>query len=73
MWRRIWSLNVRKKVLHFIWRACHNKISVGDNLRKRGLKVDGMCKQCGEELETVEHLFFHCQKAQNIWKLAPGQ
>lgn len=30
-----------------------------------------MCKLCGEEKETVGHVFFHCPTAQLIWKLAP--
>lgn len=32
-----------------------------------------MCHQCGEEMETVEHMLFHCQRAQILWKLAPVQ
>lgn len=64
---------MKKKVQHFVWRACHNKIPVEVNLKKRGIKVEGVCRQCGEEMETVECLFFHCQRAKNIWKLAPVQ
>lgn len=63
LWKGIWNLNINKKIQHFIWRACHNKIPVGVNLRKKGMEIDEVCKQCGKELETVEHLFFHCPKA----------
>lgn len=28
LWKRIWSLNIKKKVQHFIWRTYHNKIPV---------------------------------------------
>lgn len=69
LWKRIWSLNIKKKVQHFIWRACHNKIPVEVNLKKRDVKEDDRCKQCGEGLETIKHLFFHCPKVQIIWKL----
>lgn len=34
--------------------------------------MDGMCKECGEGLETVEHVFFHCPKTQLIWKISPN-
>lgn len=33
--------------------------------------MEGRCLQCGEQLKTIEHLFFNCPKAQVIWKLAP--
>lgn len=38
---------------------------------KRGIQTNGICKQCEEGLESVEHLFFHCPKTQLIWKLSP--
>lgn len=73
LWKDIWNLNIKKKVQHFIWRGSHNKIPIGANLKKRGLQVDEWCKQCGEGMERVEHLFFHCPIAQVIWKLSPVQ
>lgn len=62
LWKRIWSLNIKKKVQHFIWQGCHNKIPIGVNLKKHGVKVIDRCKQCGEGLETIEHLFATVQK-----------
>lgn len=56
---------------HFLWKACHNRIPLGVNLRKKGIKVDGVCKQCGDGLETEEHLFFYCENVRLVWKLAP--
>ncbi|CAH2946199.1 MAG: hypothetical protein PPHERAN_6371 [uncultured Paraburkholderia sp.] len=71
MWKQIWSLNVKKKLKHFIWRACHDRLPVGSNVQKRGVKVDDICMQCGEASEIGEHLFFHYRKSKMIWKLAP--
>ncbi|XP_071906812.1 uncharacterized protein [Coffea arabica] len=31
-----------------------------------------MCRSCGEEVETIEHMFF-CQNVETTWKLAPLQ
>lgn len=70
LWNRIWSMNIKKRVQHFLWRACHNKISMGANLRRCEIKVDGLCHQCGEEVEPVEHVLFQCQKTQLLCKLA---
>lgn len=44
---------------------------MGANLKKRGMRVDTTCKQCGEEAENIEHLFFHYSKAKILWKLSP--
>ncbi|KAK6796397.1 hypothetical protein RDI58_004098 [Solanum bulbocastanum] len=30
-----------------------------------------VCRVCGIETETVDHMFFSCPKAQLVWKLAP--
>lgn len=71
LWIGIWNMNIKKKLQHFIWRACHDRIPVGVNLRKKGILIDDVYKQCGEAKETVEHLFFFCPKAWLIWKLPP--
>lgn len=64
-------MNIKKKVQHVIWRACHNKFPMGSSLRKKGMEVDETCKLCGEEKEIVKHLFFHCAIPKIIQKLAP--
>lgn len=71
MRKKIRSLDIKKKIQHFIWRACHNRIPVGANLMKKGVQIDGICKQCGEGMETGEHLFFQCANSRLIWRLAP--
>lgn len=62
---------IKKKVQHFIWHSCHDRMPVASNLRKRGVEIDTICKCCGEGQETMEHLMFHCAVAKRIWKLAP--
>lgn len=59
LWKGIWSMNVKKKLQHFIWRACYNRLPVSSSLRKKGIELDKTFKLCGKEKETVEHLFFH--------------
>lgn len=34
------------------------------------MRVDVHCKQCGEGPEIAEHMFFQCERAKMIWKLA---
>lgn len=38
--------------------------------KERGSK-DQICAMCGKEVETIEHMFFKCRRAQVVWKLAP--
>ena len=71
LWSNVWSLGVKKKIQHFLWRAIHDRLPVATNLKKRGVEVDVVCPQCGEEKETVEHLMFNCEKTKRIWELAP--
>ncbi|XP_071933079.1 uncharacterized protein [Coffea arabica] len=40
---------------------------------RKGGKGSPICKCCGEEEETVEHIIFFCNNAEPIWKLAPIQ
>lgn len=73
LWKGIWNMNIKKKIQHFIWRVCHNRIPVNSSLRKRGIELDKSCRFCGEGREIVEHLFFHFDQAKTIWKLTPVQ
>lgn len=71
LWKRIWRLNVKRKVQHFLWRCINNSLPVLSNINKRGMKCIPICSQCGEKEETVEHIMFECSKATTVWKLAP--
>lgn len=71
MWRRIWTLPIKPKLKHFLWRCLHNWLATSQVVRKRGLEIDTICRKCGAEKETREHLFFHCHESALIWKLAP--
>ncbi|CAA0841432.1 Unknown protein [Striga hermonthica] len=68
---RSWRLNIKSKIKHFVWRSCTNTLPVSLNLKRRGMEVDWICHRCGEEAESAEHLFFNCEIAKQVWKLAP--
>lgn len=63
-------MNIKKKIQHFIWRACHDRLPVLSSLVKREVKANIRCKLCEEREETIEHLFFHCFEVKATWKLA---
>lgn len=71
MWQQVWKMKVKPKLKHFLWRALHNWVATGSAIKNRGIEVDVICKRCGMDQETQEHLFFHCEEAALVWKLAP--
>lgn len=70
MWKRLWGMKIKGKIKHFLWRAYHRLIPTSAQLKQKGMMVEDWCKVCGEEKETMEHICFHCEKAQLIWKLS---
>ncbi|GER55607.1 RNA-directed DNA polymerase (reversetranscriptase)-related family protein, partial [Striga asiatica] len=72
-WSRIWKLNVKKKICHFIWRCCHGVLAIGEKLFSKGMMVERICHSCGEGVESLEHILFNCEKAKQVRRLAPVQ
>lgn len=72
-WRRLWKLKVKHKQKLFLWKCLNDALQVKETIFRRTGKGNLICKNCGSEAETVEHLFFQCPSAQNIWKMAPLQ
>ncbi|KAK6135653.1 hypothetical protein DH2020_030618 [Rehmannia glutinosa] len=71
MWRSTWKLNIKNKLKHFLWKCINDILPTSTHLIQRGIKMDDICCLCGCEVETPEHLFFQCSRAQDIWKMAP--
>ncbi|CAA7014099.1 unnamed protein product [Microthlaspi erraticum] len=70
-WNRdVWNGKTSQKLKVFIWKLCNGAIALGENLLSRGLECNAVCNRCGE-LETREHLLFHCYFAQQVWEMAP--
>lgn len=67
----MWGQNIKGKVKHLLWCAYHYIPPTGHQLQQKGMEVDAICQGCGEEPEILEHMFFHCNKAQTIWRLSP--
>jgi len=50
------------------WRVLQNSITTKDNLlRRRVILISSLCELCGEEEETINHLFFKCKVTLIIW------
>ena len=70
-WKNLWRLNVPNKIKSFAWRASRNILPTKDNLCHRKVLNDLICEACGLGDESGGHLFWSCDRAQEVWK-SPG-
>ncbi|KAF2617415.1 hypothetical protein F2Q68_00039053 [Brassica cretica] len=67
-YKAIWKCKTSPKLHLFLWKIAQRALALGENLAKRGLTSNVMCRHCGE-LETAEHIFLQCQFTREIWNL----
>ena len=60
MWKSVWTAQV-------MWRLIHNIIPTVENLKMKGMDLEGGCDVCGVREETVNHVMFHCKLSQDVW------
>ncbi|GJY16956.1 RNA-directed DNA polymerase, eukaryota, partial [Tanacetum coccineum] len=65
-----WIRCVPIKINIFLWRLVLNKLPTRVNLERKGIDVDStLCHICGEDVETVNHIFFSCEMVKDLWAL----
>ncbi|GJZ74529.1 RNA-directed DNA polymerase, eukaryota, reverse transcriptase zinc-binding domain protein [Tanacetum coccineum] len=65
-----WNKNILIKVNVFLWRLKLNKLPSRVNLDRRGIKIESiLCPSCHEDIETINHSFFNCGMAKDLWSL----
>jgi len=62
----VWNLKVPPRVHFFLWLFSKNKVLTRDNLGLRRKVNDPSCLFCSEK-ESVNHLFFECAVAKQMW------
>ncbi|XP_056848447.1 uncharacterized protein LOC130498828 [Raphanus sativus] len=65
-----WKVKCPPKMKHFLWQLVSGCIAVKKNLQARGLKGDICCDRCGAPEETINHVFFECPPARQVWALS---
>lgn len=71
IWKKLWGLNMKHKLKHFLQKCLQGCLPVKDEIFRRTGKGERVCSSCGEDYETIEHLFFSCTCAKVIWRLSP--
>ncbi|XP_013674098.1 uncharacterized protein LOC106378528 [Brassica napus] len=64
----IWKLPTIPKIRMFWWRAVSGALAVAERLTAHGMHVEQTCKLCNQDVETIQHVLFHCSKAQELWR-----
>lgn len=49
-------------------RAASGALAVAERLTAHGMPVEMTCKLCNQGIETIEHVLFKCDKAQEMWR-----
>lgn len=62
---------MKKKIQHFLWRCINNSLPVLQNINTRGVHCSTICHNCGEAVETVEHVMLECPFARTVWRISP--
>ncbi|GKD11633.1 RNA-directed DNA polymerase, eukaryota, reverse transcriptase zinc-binding domain protein, partial [Tanacetum coccineum] len=65
-----WNRFIPIKVNVFLWRLNLNKFPTRVNLDRKGIDIGSiLCPTCQGDVETVNHTFFNCVLAKDLWTL----
>jgi hypothetical protein len=64
----IWYIKIPPRVQYFLWLLSKNRLLTRDNLSKRRKVENPTCLFCNEQ-ESVNHLFFECVVAKQLWNV----
>ena len=65
-----WKVQCPPKLKHFLWQLVTVCIAVKKNLRSRGIQGDMTCARCRAPEESINHVFFECPPAIQVWALS---
>ncbi|CAN1748514.1 Putative ribonuclease H protein At1g65750, partial [Linum perenne] len=65
----IWQSLVPSKIACHAWKVYHKKMATIDNLQQKGFALANRCVLCGNNLESVDHLFLSCAFTSEVWTL----
>nr|GEY35621.1 RNA-directed DNA polymerase, eukaryota, reverse transcriptase zinc-binding domain protein [Tanacetum cinerariifolium] len=63
-----WNRGIPIKVNIFMWRLKLDKLPTQTNLVQKGIDINFLlCPICDNYVENVDHLFFSCEMALDLW------
>jgi ribonuclease HI len=70
-WSCLWKIPNPPKQTHLMWRIFNDALPVKTKLLSKGLICDSLCPRCQKGPETIDHVFFLCDQARQIWFSSP--
>ncbi|KAI4332569.1 hypothetical protein L6164_017466 [Bauhinia variegata] len=67
IWEAIWNMQAARPIKVLLWEICQHDLPIYQSLFQRKICDSPLCPICGEEDETLEHLFLLCPWTQPIW------
>lgn len=64
---------MKHKLKHFLWSCLNRTLPLDAEIFQRTGVGDPLCKYCGEDLESVEHVLLLCKQAKEVWMISPFQ
>ncbi|XP_056850872.1 uncharacterized protein LOC130500150 [Raphanus sativus] len=68
--RQAWKVKAPSKMKHFLWQAISGCVATAERLTYRHLGTDRSCPRCAVPVESINHLFFECPPALQVWALS---
>uniref|UniRef100_A0A0V0IKN9 Putative ovule protein n=1 Tax=Solanum chacoense TaxID=4108 RepID=A0A0V0IKN9_SOLCH len=68
-WKHIWKTKIPFKVVCFTWLLAREAVLTREKFKKRKFSLCSRCYLCGEEVETVSHLFLQCRITTQLWRI----
>ncbi|GER32652.1 ribonuclease H-like superfamily protein [Striga asiatica] len=68
---RCWSLNIKKKVKHFVWKCFFESFHVSLNLKRRGVAIDWIVSVVVRVMKVLNICYLIVARAKKVWKLLP--
>ncbi|XVF87470.1 hypothetical protein PTKIN_Ptkin18bG0122500 [Pterospermum kingtungense] len=69
-WKRVWNIDLPRKLKIFLWRTLQEILPVHTNLASRTIPVPPLCQRCSKEPETTNHALRLCPIAKEVWRRA---
>ena len=65
-----WKIRCPPKIKHFLWQLVTWCLAVRKNLQSKRIQGDICCVRCGANEESINHVFFECPPAIQVWALS---
>lgn len=68
-WKNIWKTKIPYKVSMLCVALAKEALLTQENPMKKGIILSPRCFLCGEQAETINHLFLYCTITRQLWRM----